>query len=261
MIERRLVGRQVTTLGTIPAPFRTATVGPPIITEGLVGHWDAGNPYSYPATGTTWTNLSGTTHATLQNSATFSTDRNGAIVFDGTNQYATVGNLGSGFSSFSVLLWLYPTSVLNYKNVIDFNYADISTQENMGPRLEMDTTGALYWVYSNSTNDTNFYVHSVYSSGFAANVWAHVGITYDGSGNTSKTYRNGVDTGLTRSSNGTPGPTGYYGSMTNLEIGRGWVLVPRYYQGRIASVMLYNRSLSATEVFQNFQSLRGRFGL
>ena len=37
--------------------------------------------------------------------------------------------------------------------------------------------------------------------------------------------------------------------------------IPRYFSGRIAIVRLYNRALSANEILQNYNALRGRFGL
>ena len=61
------------------------------VTEGLVLHLDAGNTASYPGSGTTWTDLSGSgSHATLINGPTFSSANGGGIVFDGINDYATL---------------------------------------------------------------------------------------------------------------------------------------------------------------------------
>jgi len=35
----------------------------------------------------------------------------------------------------------------------------------------------------------------------------------------------------------------------------------RFFRGNISSINVYNRALSATEVLQNFNNTRGRFGL
>jgi hypothetical protein len=35
----------------------------------------------------------------------------------------------------------------------------------------------------------------------------------------------------------------------------------RYYQGRIGAIYLYNRALTDNEISQNFNALRGRYGL
>ena len=38
-----------------------------IVTDGLVGCWDAGNRRSYPGAGATWTDLAGGNNGTLTN--------------------------------------------------------------------------------------------------------------------------------------------------------------------------------------------------
>jgi hypothetical protein len=214
--------------------------------------------------GTTWTDLSGRGNTgTLTNGPTYSSANGGSIVFDGTNDYvATASALSGSFASFTVIIWFYPTSVTNFKNPIDCNYAYNGTTGNIGPRLEMTSTGTLAWIYSNDTaNNGNFYVHNVVSSGLAANSWHCAAITYDGTSNTSTTYYNGNTTGISRTLSGTP--TGFIGVMNNINIGRGFSLggAERIFAGRVANTQIYNRSLTATEITQNFNALRGRFGI
>ena len=61
---------------------------PSLVTSGLVLCLDAGNPKSYPGSGTTWTDLSGRgNHGTLVNGPTFNSANGGSIVFDGSNDY------------------------------------------------------------------------------------------------------------------------------------------------------------------------------
>ena len=73
-----------------------------IVTDGLIGCWDAANKRSYPGAGTTWTDLAGSNSATLVNDATFADVSLGAIAFDGTNDSVTVpiidGQNGFSFS-------------------------------------------------------------------------------------------------------------------------------------------------------------------
>jgi hypothetical protein len=60
-----------------------------LITTNLVLHLDASNSSSYSGSGTTWSDLSGDGNdLTLTNGPTFTSDNGGAIVFDGTNDYA-----------------------------------------------------------------------------------------------------------------------------------------------------------------------------
>jgi hypothetical protein len=87
-----------------------------------------------------------------------------------------------------------------------------------------------------------------------------VGITYNSTGNTSTTYLNGYDTTNGRISIGTP--TGFVGTMNNVILGKGFFLdATRLYAGRIASTFIYNRALNATEVLQNYNATKTRFGL
>ena len=68
-----------------------------IITDGLIGCWDAGNRRSYPVTGTTWTDIVGGNNATLTNTGgdgpNFNSAKGGCISFDGTNDYANIGDV------------------------------------------------------------------------------------------------------------------------------------------------------------------------
>lgn len=187
---------------------------------------------------------------------------NNYLEFDGVDDYVSAGTLSGSFASFTVIIWFYPTSVSNYQNPIDCNYSYNGTTGNIGPRLEMNSSGTLGWLYSNITGDNNqYYVHNVVSSGLAANTWHCAAITYNGGTNTSTTYYNGNPTGLSRISIGSP--TGFVGVMNNVNLGRGFHLggAERIFAGRISNTQIYNRALTAAEVSQNFNALRGRFGI
>jgi len=82
--------------------------GPKIVTDGLILALDAGNRFSYPGSGTTWSDLSGNGYnGTLINGPTFS---NGAIVFDGTDDYVLINNgftnLFKNKSYWSTSIWI-----------------------------------------------------------------------------------------------------------------------------------------------------------
>ena len=208
-------------------------------------------------------NLLGTgSNGEVQNGVSYNSSNGGSLVFDGSNDYVSAGTLSGSFASFTVIIWFYPTSVSDYQNPIDCNYSYNGTTGNIGPRLEMNSSGTLAWNYSNNTGDNNqFYSHNVVSSGLAANTWHCAAITYNGGTNTSTTYYNGNPTGLSRISIGSP--TGFVGVMNNVNLGRGFHLggAERIFAGRISNTQIYNKALSAAEVQQNFNALRGRFGI
>ena len=235
--------------------------GPDLVQSNLVLDLDAADKNSYPGSGTAWRDLSGNGYnGTLTNGPTFNGSNGGSIFFDATDDFVSVGNIGT-IASFTVLVWCYPTNVTSYRNILDCNFNYNAITGNVGPRLEMTSWNALSWAYSNITNSNDsFYTQAVMNSGFVANSWYCVGITYSSTGNTSTTYLNGNSTGLTRTSYGTP--TGFVGTMNNVILGKGFFLdASRLYAGRIANVMIYNRALTATEVLQNYNATKTRFGL
>ena len=210
--------------------------------------------------GTTWNDIIGSYNGTISG-ATHTSGADGYFTFDGSNDYVDSGNLGSGFDNYTVIAWFYPTSVTNHENVLDCNYSTNSNTGNLGPRLEMNSSGTLGWVYSNSSSNSNYYNHSVKSSGLSSSTWHCAAITYTGTGNTSTTYHNGSATGLSRSTVGSP--SGQYTTFNDLNIGRGFHLGggERYYTGRVGAVQIYNKLLTAAEVKQNFDALRERYGI
>lgn len=50
------------------------------------------------------------------------------------------------------------------------------------------------------------------------------------------------------------------GSFFNKEIGS-YITDNRFFLGKISTTQVYNRALSPTEIQQNFNALRGRYGI
>ena len=86
----------------------------------------------------------------------------------------------------------------------------------------------------------------------ALNTWQCIAYSYDGTNLTI--YSNGVSGG-SNSYVGTPNSGG-----GGVRIGRRWDIAD-YFAGSISAVKVYNRALSATEVLQNFNALRSRYGI
>ena len=85
---------------------------PKIVTNGLVLCLDAANRRSYPGAGTAWTDLSGNNnHATLINGPIFNNINTGNIIFDGTNDTSSFGNvLNLRTNNFTLIQWIKPNS-------------------------------------------------------------------------------------------------------------------------------------------------------
>lgn len=222
--------------------------GASIVTNGLVLCLDAGNTKSYPGTGTTWTDLSGLgNNGTLVNGPTYSSANSGSLVFDGVNDYADCGN-GSSLSFGNVI-----TVIVSYYKGNTGTHNPIVSKKSADPSLAgweiADSSGMLRATFRPTATQIN--IGDSFTT-FSLNVWAIAALTFDGT--TAKLYKNGVNT-LSTSSGGpvtlnSSGPmriaTRSDGNMTN---------------GSVGFVNVYNRALSSTEVTQNFNALRGRYGL
>lgn len=219
---------------------------PRIVTDGLVLCLDAANKKSYPGSGTSWYDLSGNRNTgTLTNGPTFSSNNNGTIVFDGVNDVVSIPNNGQ-FSfkgnTFSINMWIYPTSwtnTINARTLIDFESAGWK-----GWLIRQYGTNT----YLGGNSDTR--ISSVLPS---LNSWTNLSFTSNGTN--AILYYNGIvnySTTIYYPSNST---TSSYGIGNNSEN------PAQGFQGQIPLVQVYNRALSADEISQNFNALRGRYGL
>jgi hypothetical protein len=177
-------------------------------------------------------------------------DVDGTFGFNGSTSYLNGGNLGTNFENFTVEVWFKSDSVSNYRNPIDCNFGSYSS--NTGPRLEQNSSGNLVWILGNAAG--NYYTRTVVNSGLNPNSTHCAVITKNGS--IVSSYYNGD---LVESSVET---YTHPGAMASINIGRGFTTSgERWFNGKIPSVKIYDRAISSTEVRQNFNALRGRYGI
>jgi hypothetical protein len=221
--------------------------------NGLVLCLDAGNTKSYPGSGTTWTDLSGRGNTgTLVNGPTYSSANGGSIVFDGSNDYVLVNSSASipyGSTARTVSIWFYTntTTWANDANNLFFYGSNVNGNAfgidfSTYPSMEVFTWGG-------AGRDLTF------STTYSQVGWKNITVTYNGS-TTILIYENGTFTQtltLTSACNTTSSDV-YIGAVNPS-------ILTAYYDGRIANTKIYNRALSAAEVSQNFNALRGRYGI
>lgn len=209
------------------------------------------------ATGGGWVDLSGNNkHGALTNGPTYNSDNGGSIVFDGTNDYIDLGNLGTIGNYQTIDVWFYSTSVTNYKNVLDMNYGNYVNTGNVGPRLEQSTGGSTGWLWSGNTTTNNSYHYQSNTYGISANTWYNA--TWVNNNGTVAIYLNGVatETGISSAAHG------FLTTYGAASIGRGFHLdSSRYFAGRVPALKVYNVALTAAQVAQNFNATRARFGV
>ena len=224
----------------------------PIVTNGLVLNLDAGFTPSYPTTGTTWYDVSGNgNHATLVNGPTFTSNYGGAVVFDGIDDNAYIpatNNLSFNNSSFSYSLafsipnWTFTSEriVLEYGDAGFQGYYQITFYPNETTFRTMGISGYDTW-FDTTVN-------------FTANQNYIVTLTYSLETSSAKLYINGVlvnSTRITGTSQSTPKILYIYS--------RGGTRI--FQKGNLYHILGYNIALSSAQVLQNYNALKGRYGL
>ena len=221
-----------------------------IVTDGLVLNLDAGFVGSYPTTASTWYDISGNDkNSTLTNGPTFNSANSGSIVFDGVDDYVLTPSLlnASLNPTESVFVWFNPAAAGQI--VSELGQATINTGYH-DSNIEVSSSGIFsFSVWHGSLTN------KVVSSAKSFNNWYHLGFTY--SGTTFIAYINGSSIGTTTFTRQPPTSL-HYGlcSIDGTNMG-----TSAYGSGKMGNFMFYNRALSASEVQQNFNAQKGRFGL
>lgn len=235
-----------------------------IVTTGLVINLDAGDSSSYPGSGTTWFDLSGNNNnGTLYNSPTFS---NGVMSFNGTNNYmqANIGTTAlNGDPTLSVDLWVRRRTGTTIGPAAGFWGVGGAGQGN-SIQGWTPTTNLIHLDVYDSTRlspDTSL-INSYYPEGTFVNViW-----TKNGTGTETtnvKCYINGVQVSLTKTRDATR-PNQFNTSTAGVGVCLGRIcgdLNAFYAPIDVGAYKVYSTALTAAQVAQNFNALRGRYGL
>jgi hypothetical protein len=224
-----------------------------IVSDGLVLHIDPSKNTSYPGTGNTIYDLSGSGNTgTLVSSPVFSSVNGGNLVFNG-NSYITRSSALDTGQNFSVTAWIYPTS-LSQRNAIVGNGYPYSTDNGWMFNICNNNFG-LYQALMMSIGQDNVYKISN-SYVFQLNKWSHVAMTVLGGGSTVKLYANGVETSI--GAGGGSGRTIVY-STNEFNIGMRHSSTTERFGGNISQVQIYNKTLTQQEILQNYNATKGRF--
>ena len=226
-----------------------------IITRGLVLHLDASALESYIGSGTSWYDVSGNgNHGTLTNGPTFSSNNQGYIIFDGTNDYADIADSNSLDCTPEVTIdtWVNFPSFTSWGGIVA-KRSEATQRGNYYLRCGNSIGQFQLGTYPAGTTH-NIWVTS--KTDFTTNTWYHLVGTINGS--THKIYVNGVEYG---GSFGWGGGTTMTADTLNLRIGMGYDTAGEPGNVKVSSVKIYNRALSLTEITQNYNVQKSRFGL
>ena len=240
--------------------------GPKIVTDSLQLYLDAGNPKSYSGTGTTWNDLT-------ENSDTFASTyyTYPSIAGSRARQYFNFINNGTTVNNIynsSAKLTTYTQR--QYTRIAWFNLQTSSSewspiiQNSIGNNSDMGLTinnGYIHFRHytktqSGGTADGDYGVNS--ASTVSTNTWNMAAIAVDLFSYNVTFYINGVynsSSALTTIGNAASNTIIIGGASTDSYSGN------RMFKGYIASVMHYNKLLQPTEIFQNYNAMKGRYGL
>ena len=234
--------------GTIWSVLGDSQVIPNEVTDGLFGHWDADNPSSYNGSGTTLSDLTSNNYDLTLNNVTFNSSGIKYFDFNGSNSFASYTNsilkdLTS--DNFTIILWVNwdGSSALNP----NFILSDMATSGSRSISIEMNNGN-----YKGSINNGGS--NSNTSTAAPTGTWEQITLTYN-STDGSKLYGN-----ADLDDNNTNTPTLDRSNHSLFNIGR-QAIGDRYFNGKIANIKIYNRTLSSDEVTQNFNAKKSTFGL
>jgi hypothetical protein len=225
------------------------------ITNGLILNLDAANYKSYPGSGTTWTDLSQyKSNGTLTNGPTFSSTNGGGIVFDGTNDFVSITSTDSlnQTNAITVEIMVNVTQLsLNYYHTFISKYTQVDNTVNGLKWILRTFNGNIEWYTNTGTIDAINTPENTIQIG----TWYHVVGVYNGTQRII--YLNG-----TQVASGAESGNLINNSSTPVRIGAsGYIGASEYLNGKVSFAKLYNRALTATEVLQNYNSTKARFGL
>ena len=214
-----------------------------IVTNGLVLDLDAGIKGSYPGSGTTWSDISNNgNNGTLTNGPTFTGSNYGAIVLDGVDDYVGTSNIPT-------------TSNFSYDFTINTSNLTLSVNNLIKGTAAYGGQNIAFHNYYNailfcSTNSSYFVYFTGYNWFTDKGLHNYIITTEYTSTTTFKLYVDGVlkDTRTEANYNN------YLPSFNKISFANG-TTYPVY------SFRLYNRTLTAAEVQQNFNAYRSRYGI
>ncbi|MDB4396062.1 LamG domain-containing protein [bacterium] len=220
----------------------SAHANPNIVTDGLVLIADAGDPKSYPGSGSTWYDRSGNgNNGTLTNGASWSSENGGIMECDGIDDYILFNlNLNYTNAKYTVM------AAARYSG--DTRARVITTNSNSNNWLlgwwsnRADVYYALGWVSSSNGGGTN---------AADKNYWHIYAGTGDKEADSYQLFKNGAAL-FNANSSGSGGPS-------SLKIG-GWTSSERS-TCQCKLIIAYDRVLTAAEIAQNSNALKSRFEL
>lgn len=220
---------------------------------------DANDINSYSGSGTTWYDLSNNNYSgTLTNSPTWNSA--GYFTFDGTNDYVEFGDiLDPGTNSWSISVLTYPSANASASNntfivskalagASNYRFSTGLTANTTNPRCFIEPSNGVPIILESTT-------------ALGASSWSFLTTVFDRAGNMSlyknETLLNSVSISSANGQNFNTNHPFRVGCYTNADN----TTPVFFYNGRISLVSVHFKALTTSEISQNFNAIRGRFGI
>jgi len=224
-------------------------IGPGATLPTAVLSLDAGNPASYPGSGTTWTDTIGGVPFTLYSGVTYNSANGGYLNFDpASNQYAQSASI-AGLNTWTVETWHY--------------YPGTNTGGSPCILTEVFTGGGINYTLGAINNDGTGLCAGWFNGGqwiytgasytLTPGAWYQIVGTYDGT--VPKLYVNN-----TLVATGTTSGGSAFSSGQGIRLMSRWDN-PDYWGGRLGIVKIWDGALGDAGVSAEWNAHRARFGL
>jgi hypothetical protein len=229
---------------------------PNIVKDGLIFSVDAANPRSYPGSGTTVTDLINNISGDLENDVSItSTPSNFVFGTSGIDDYIDLGNESIlNPTETTIIAWANPTTVAHVSSY----FPRVMTKSDLSDRsyefgVFQNDNSILF--QGRQANNTWNYAHGPANS-VPNNQWTCIAFSFK-IGETCKAYTNGTE--VSSYQDQTTPTQGLISTSGNAMIARASQHSDGYWNGQIGPIQMYNRALSAQEIKQNYNALKGRF--
>lgn len=231
-----------------------------IVTAGLVFRVDAGDPASYPGSGTTWFDTVAGFNGTLTNGAMYSPNDGGYISFDDINDIVIFGGsdelTGNDLQAATFTIWFRHASN-------DIGYMASIKRSSVNSTLltlHVNTTGSGQLVAGAVGFMTRNYADTAHTSlidtsqDYRDNEWHSITAVVDGL--TRRLYVDGI-----LKNTDSEGMQSVRNNFADFTIGGfavgGFPL--QFYGGKISTSLFYRRALSGSEILQNYNAIKVRY--
>jgi len=227
-----------------------------IVEDGLVFAIDASNPSSYrPDLGldVIWDLSGNENHGNLVNGVSYDSGNSGSLVFDGVNDYINIDNDIQDMEDFTIFNWIYKS---------DWN--ESGRQDWIGIEEDWSLGGDKVTLMYDSGGEIS------HSRGQAGGIimTGYINSSYVGWMNVTlkqkRTSTTNVNLTMYINDQIVSTKSGDYENIVpsyELNIGAFSPTYNYYFNGKISSILIYNRSLTESEILQNFNTTKSKFGM